>query len=100
MSPDNLYPRSGRYLLAEPIEQAQERVKEASQVAASLPLLQETITNLEDRIAFYSSVDSVPQEVATDPEKFMHVIAANRLTRDNLMAERDRLEELIKAHVK
>jgi hypothetical protein len=97
---DNLYPRSGRYLLAEPAEQAQERQKEAAQVSNSLPILQEIVTNLGERIAFYNSVDSVPQGVLTDPEKFMHIVAANRLTRDNLEAEKSRIEELIKAHSK
>lgn len=97
---DSVPYHSSKYLLAEPSEQVLEREKEAKQVQANMPILQETIANLEERIAFYSSVDSIPQEVQTKPEEFMHVTAANRLTRDNLLAEKNRLEELVRAHSK
>lgn len=97
---DDVPYHSTKHLLAEPPAQVQERQKEAAQVQASAPILQEIITRLDERIAFYNSIDSVSVDVATNPEKFMHVIAANRLTRDNLMVEKTTLEELIRAHVK
>jgi len=97
---DNLYPRSSASLLAPPSEQTLEKEKEANQVQANAPVIRDIITRLDERIAFYSSIDSVPADSITNPDTFMHVVASNKLTRDNLQAEKDFLEELLNTYVK
>ena len=97
---DDVPYHSTRHLLAEPAEQVLEREKEANQVQANAPLIQEIIDSLDARIAFYGSLESIPADVLDDPEKFMHQVAANKLTVANLLTEKNTLEELIRAHVR
>lgn len=86
---DNLYPNFGApYIPTEPIAQAVAREEEIKDTLAAIPLLEETIKHLDERIAFYESVNSVEPGAMTKPEEFMHIIAGNRIARDNLMIER------------
>lgn len=97
MHNDNIYPGRGEpFVLTTPTKQKSDEEAKLQATLAQLPLLQETVDKFDERIAFYDSVNSVPDEVTTDPEAFMHVIAANKLTRDNLIAERDIILQRVK----
>lgn len=93
---DNLMPKGGGYFLpTEGQDQINERQTEKAKVFEALPLLQEIIDRFAEKAEFYGSVDSIPEELHTKPDEFMHAVAANKLTRDNLLAEKDYLEGLI-----
>lgn len=96
---DNLYPTSGAYQLTEPEDQVKARNEEKSDVFQAYPVIKDVIARLDERIAFYASVDSIPEEATTDPAAFMHIVAANRIVRDNLVSEKTELERLIQAYV-
>lgn len=98
---DNLYPNNGEYFsLRAPRDQLVEAKQEEREAYSHVKLIKEMVGRLEGRVAFYASVDSVPDETLTNPEEFMHVIAANKLTRENLKRELEGLEVLIKEHIK
>lgn len=85
----NPYPLNGQYFtptIPTPQRQAKEQARE--EVLSQVPLLRKVLKRLEQKIAFYDSVNSVPDVVKTKPEEFMHIIAANTLTRNNLQQER------------
>lgn len=86
---------SGQLFAKEPTQQVTETSQKRTDTLAQLPLLKEVLEHIDARIAFYDSVNSVPEEVHTKPEEFMHVIAANKLTRDNLLAERGFIQSRI-----
>lgn len=94
---DNLYPKSG-YRPSEPTLQQIEKAKEAAQVQKALPLIQDILDRFAEKIEFYKSVDSVPEEVLTFPDEFMHYIATNKLVASMLQAELDYLNELVEVH--
>lgn len=97
MHNDNIYPNSGEpFILTTPSKQKSDEEARLHATLAQLPLLQETVDKFNERIAFYDSVNSVPADVMTNPEVFMHIVAANKLTRDNLTAERDIILQRIK----
>ena len=96
---NNLYPNDGQ-VYAEPKDQIDEKNQEANEVLSALPLINEMLERFNQRIAFYSSVDSIPEEVQTKPDEFMHVATANKLVKDNLEQEKNYLEGLINEYVK
>lgn len=96
MDNDNVYQPRGGYIPTEPVEQVREHDEQVSRTLAAIPVLQDAVNNLAGRIAFYESVHSVPDETLTNPDEFMHVIAANKLTAMNLTTEREALLGLIK----
>lgn len=95
MDSDNLYPRNGAYRPKEPTEQVLEKQKEETQTVKALPLIAEIIKRFEGRVEFYGSIDAVPEDVLTLPDEFMHLVAANKLTKAMLQAELDYLKELV-----
>lgn len=101
MNPDDMYPNDSSYFLPqEPPEQVSERRKEKAKTLQNQTILRELIIRLEERIAFYGSVDAMPNEAKTDPVKFMYIHNANQLTRDNLRAEKEYIESLLDTHVR
>ena len=92
---DDLYPLDGAAFRTEPKEQVDERKLEISKAQAAAPILEDIIERFEDKIDFYNSVDSIPPEVKTDPQKFLIIHNANELTRNNLIAEVDWLKGLL-----
>lgn len=64
-------------------------------IKQNFDVLEDIISTLQEQADFYNSVDAVPTETLTKPDEFMHTIAANRLTRDNLIAIKQRIEVLI-----
>ena len=94
----NPYPLSGQYFTPT-VPAAQQEAKEQAREEAlkQVPLLQKVLKRLDQKIAFYDSVNSIPDEVKTKPEEFMHLVTANKLTRDNLMQERSYIQAQIDA---
>jgi hypothetical protein len=91
MNNDNVYQPRGGYLPTEPERQAVERDDEIKRTLAAIPVLNDEVTYLDSRIAFYESVHSVSDEALTNPEVFMHIIAGNKVAAQNLTIERDAL---------
>lgn len=92
---DDLYPLDGGAFVPEPAEQVEERNKEKGETLAALPMLESIIGRFAEKIAFYDSVDSIPEAIKLQPETFVRVVEANKLTRNNLIAEKEWLEGLI-----
>lgn len=101
MQPDDVMPNDGTYFVPrEPESQINDRKREKAQVLQGLTVLKEVIARLEERIEFYQSVDAMPSEAKADPVKFMNLHNANQLTRDNLRAEKEYIEQLIESTTK
>lgn len=101
MDSDDLMPNDGTYFgLREPQEQATARQKEKANTLEALPILKDLLRRLDQRIAFYGSVDSIPEEVKTKPEEFLVVHNANQMTRDNLRSEKEYIQGLLEEHAK
>lgn len=100
MENDNIMPNDGStfYLPKEIEEEVVSRKKEKAKTLEKLAVLKEIIEYLEGRIAFYGSVDSIPDVVKVDPEKFMHVAAANSLTKACLITEKEYIEGLLQQY--
>ncbi len=95
MNEDDIYPLDGAAFLSEPREQVDERNKEKGKALAALPLLEDIIERLQNRIDYYGSVDAIPDDVKVDPKAFLIIHNANELTRNNLRAEKENLEGMI-----
>lgn len=101
MEPDNLMPNDGSlFSLREPEEQVVDRKKEKARTLEALPILKDLLTRLQERVAFYGCVDSIPDEVKTKPKQFLIVHNSNQLTRDNLRAEIEWITGLLEEHAK
>jgi len=64
-----------------------------------MPIIEDLLIRFEEKIAFYGSVESVPEEVLTLPDEFMHIVTANKIIKGLLEAELDYLQDLVKTHV-
>jgi hypothetical protein len=101
LQPDDVMPNDGTYFgLRVPEQQVIDRQKEKARTLEALPILKDLLDRLEERIAFYASVDSIPSEVKTDPAQFLIVHNANELVRDNLRAEKEWITGLLEEHTK
>ena len=83
-----------QYFATEPQEQKKERNEEKAKVQGGRALLLELIERWEERVKFYSSIDSIPEDVRTNPEEFMVAVNANSLTKQNIKAELEYLDSL------
>jgi hypothetical protein len=77
-----------------PAEAKQEERKEKGMVLSAMPLIEDMIKHLEERIHFYETVDSIPAEVRTDTRLFMLRVEANDLAKENLKSEKEYFEQL------
>lgn len=85
----NAYPTSTRYFFPkEPVQQAKDKEAEIKQTLEELPLLNTVVQHLDERIAFYDTLESIQVPIDTDPATFQKVVEANKLTVKNLKAER------------
>jgi len=92
----NPYPLHGQpFLPTIPTAQQEAKEKAREEVLQQIPLLKKVLKRLDQKITFYDSVNSVPDEVKTKPEEFMHIIAANTLARDALIQERSYIQNQI-----
>lgn len=93
---DNLMPGGGApWLPTEDQEQKNELLTEKANVFNALPLIQEIIGRFEEKIKFYESVKSIPNELKANPEAFMHMAVANEQTVVSLVGEKNYLEGLL-----
>lgn len=100
MDDTSLYPNDGAFFSNTiPQDQAEAADSQQKQVQDLAPVLKESIDNLSARIEFYNSLDSIDDAAVTDPELFMHTIAAYKIVKTCLMQEKSRLEVLYADHV-
>jgi hypothetical protein len=103
MQDDNVMPNDGTFLGGvprEPADQAVARKKETASTLESIAVLKNILKRLDERIEFYGSVDSIPDHVKLDVEKFLIQHNANELTRSNLRDEKEFIEGVIEANAK
>lgn len=98
MREDNLYPSNGAYYADEPEEQKKERDFEQDAVLSNAPQIQDAINSLREAAELYDSVRAIEAELFTDPAKFMHVVAGNKLASEILRQEADKLDVQLKAY--
>lgn len=70
-------------------EQEETAIREARDV------LIEILKRLDERIAFYKSIDAIDDEITANPEMLTHTITANKLTAANLQQEREVIQSMI-----
>jgi len=98
---DDVMPNDGTYFVPRvPEEQEIAVKKQKAHTLEALPIIKEFMARLDERIAFYGSVDAIPDEVKTKPEQFLIVHNANELTRDNLRSEKEYMTSLMEQHAK
>lgn len=86
---DNIYPNNGQDFSSSLRQGLKKKdPKNEDEILQQVPVIKQVVRRLDEKIAFYSSVDAIPAELHTKPEEFMHAFAANRLTVENLKAER------------
>ncbi len=98
MESENLYPNDGSFIAGvplEPLEQTIDRKKERAKSLEDLKILQQVIKRFNEQIIFLNSVDSMPDEVKTDPTKFMNIHNAHDLSIQFLRSELDYFESLL-----
>lgn len=96
MDDDDLLPNDGTYFFPrEPKDQVLARKKEKAQTLEGLTVIQDLLKRWNDKIAYYTSVKSISEEVKRDPAAFMHEIAGNAVIVEILEAEKEYIEELI-----
>lgn len=99
MNDDNMYPNAGEYFLpTEPVDQVLERKAEAAKVKQALKLSEEVIKRLQERIAFYDSVQSINVDLQSDNEKFVRAWFVNREIKQILTNEKEWLEDLVSTY--
>lgn len=96
MDADNLYPADGSYYLPrEPKDQRIARKKEDAKILESINVIKDIIDRLQNKILFYESVYSIPDDVKADPTQFLIMHNANEIVARSLQAEKEYLESLI-----
>jgi hypothetical protein len=96
---DDVMPNDGTYFgIQEPEAQSIGRKKEKAETLQALPILKDLLERMQKRVDFYGSVDAIPDEVKTEPDKFLITHNANELTRDNLRSEIEWISGLLEEH--
>jgi hypothetical protein len=99
MQDEDLYPNDSSYFLPrEPADQVRARSKEKAKALQGLAVLRDMIKRFDERIAFYESVSSIPNEVRDDPQKFLIMHNSNTMSADNLRQEKEYIESLLDAN--
>lgn len=90
MENDNLLINDGEAFSpsAEPSKQVIEREEEITRTLAGIPRLQDEIQRLDEKIAFYQTIDAIDDAVMGDPVLFMNTVAANKIVVQILDGER------------
>lgn len=86
---------SSYYLPTEPKDQEIERKKERAKTLQDEKVLKKLVKQLEERIEFYSRIDSIDVDVNTDTQKFFIAYQAAAATRQNLIAELEGIKSLL-----
>lgn len=99
MQEDNAYPNDSTFFWAsEPEEQKIARKKETAQTLEAISVLQELVDRLNERITFYNSNTTIPDDVRTDPTKFLILHNCYTLVAKTLFSEKEYIEDLISSH--
>lgn len=97
MDNDSIYPNDGANFFSnnEAVEEAVNQ--EIADVHAQFPLLKAHIDYLDERIAFYSSIDSIAINLDRDAEEHRRQVAVNKLMKGELLALRGDVETRVEA---
>ena len=97
MPDDALYPRSSEfYSVADHIgDQEKTRDAEETKVAKETSIINGVIEVFDESIDHLRSIDSVPNELLTEPDKFMHTVMGNKKAVIVLEGERAKLIDLL-----
>lgn len=99
MQEDNVYVNGSQHLMAEPQEQAEERLKEEHAVLNELPILKQIDGYLETEIARYDSVRNIPEDIRLDERKNAIRCDSNAETATNLIAIREYITSVAGEHM-
>lgn len=95
---DNLYPTSSEYFAPEePEEQVKEREAQEASVVREMKIIGEVIERFNEGIAFYKSIDSIPDDVLLNPAETAQTILGNKKAVAVLQIEKERLVSLIES---
>jgi hypothetical protein len=87
---ENLYPNDGEYFSpAAPALQQKNAKQQQDDTLEELPLIKAVLKHLDERIAFYDTLDSIQVDIETDAQIFQKIHAAHKLCRDALKTERN-----------
>lgn len=88
---DNLLPNEGStyYKPEQPEERKEEESAERAKVIGGMPLIDDIIAHLDERIAFYDSIESITSDVKTKPEEHLRTVLANDMTKRSLIQEKE-----------
>lgn len=101
MQSDDLYPSDGTYFMPrEPEEQVVARKKESAQTLEGLSVLKDMVKRLDERIDFYQRHSNIPDEVRTDPSKFLIISNSYTMVSETLQSEKEWIEDLLESHAK
>lgn len=93
---DDLMPNDSTYFIPrEPKEQRLARKQEKAQTLEGLTILQDLLRRWDEKISFYDSVRSIPDEIRVDKEKFAILSGIHSGIVESLEAEKEYIEELI-----
>lgn len=94
---DNVYPNDGANFFSnnDAVEEAINQ--ERADVYEQFPLLNAHIAYLDERIAFYSSIDSIAVDLDKDAEGHRRQVAVNKLMKGELVALRGDIETRVHA---
>lgn len=103
MQEDDVYINNGEFLggvPTEPVDQAIDRKKERAETLQVLPVLKDMIKRLDERIEFYQKHSNIPDEVRTDPNKFLIISNSYTMTAETLQSEKEWISGLLDANAK
>ncbi len=80
---------SSYWVVEEPQDQKTARLNEENKLRAGRAVIDDILKRLQERIDYYSSIDSVEVDAVTEPEEHLRVVIANKQTLFNLRNERD-----------
>jgi hypothetical protein len=84
---DGEYYDSSYYQVTEPQDQQEQRREAEAKAKANRNTIQDMIARLNDRIKFYDSLESIPDETIGDETIFRITVMANKQTVANLNIE-------------
>lgn len=96
---EDIMPNDGTYF-AQPKEQVIERKKEKAHTLEGLEILKTILGRLEERIAFYEKVTTIPDAVRAEPDKFLILHNTYTLVAKTLTEEKEYIVELLDEHAK
>lgn len=97
MDNDSVYRNDGASFTHQLEEQIEKEIKD---VWAQIPLLKAHLDYLDERVKFYSDVDSIPVDFNQNPEAHRNQVAVAKLMKGELIALREDVDQRVKAAAK